>query len=290
MMRHMETDMDTTIARKMWRTLEPYHAMIYFVPDTKSIYERVGLTGRAMGYFASRAAALGAVSADVVIATFYNFNPALVRSVIPDAWRLAAPDRIVAARVEAVDAALRRLLGDAVDSPEVAEAAALAREATTACTLPGRPLYAGHAALAWPTEPHLALWQAITLLREYRGDGHVAALLCEEVDSVESLVIYTATGGGDRAMLQATRGWSREEWDAAADRLRRRGWLDDAGASTDVGAAYREGIEARTDRLALAPWGRLDAERCARLHELVRPLSKAISAAGTFAALGGARR
>ena len=289
-MKGMETEMDAMIARKMWRTLEPYHAMIYFVPDTKAIYERIGLRGRSMGYFASRAAALGAVSADVVIATFYNFNPALVRGVIPEAWRLAAPDRIVAARVEAVDAALRCLLGDAVEGPEVAEAAALAREAASACTLPGRPLYAAHAALSWPTEPHLALWQAITLLREYRGDGHVAALLGEEVDGTEALVIYTATGGGGRVMLQATRGWSQEEWDAAADRLRWRGWLDDAGAPTDVGAAYREAIEARTDRLALAPWERLDAERCARLQELVRPLSKAISAAATFAALGGARR
>jgi len=286
----MEADIDTTIARKMWRTLEPYHAMIYFVPDTKPIYERIGLRGRSMGYFASRAAALGAVPADVVSATFYNFNPVLARSVIPDAWRLAAPDRIVAARLEAVDAALRRLLGDAMEGPEVAEAASLAREATTACTLLARPLYAAHAALAWSDEPYLVLWQAITLLREYRGDGHVAALLCEEVDGVEALVIYTATGGGDRAMLQATRGWSQQEWDAAAARLRRRGWLDDAGAPTDVGVAYREGIEARTDRLALAPWARLGAERCARLQELVRPLSKAISAAGTFAALNGARR
>jgi len=117
----------------------------------------------------------------------------------------------------------------------------------------------------------------------------VAALLGEEVDGTEALVIYTATGGGDRAMLQATRGWSREEWDAAADRLRGRGWLDDASAPTDVGAASREAIEARTDRLALAPWARLDAERCARLQELVRPLSKAISASGTFAALSNAR-
>ncbi len=127
--------------------------MIYFVPDTKPIYERIGLRGRSMGYFASRAAALGAVPADVVSATFYNFNPALVRSVIPEAWRLAAPDRIVAARLEAVDAALRRLLGDAVEGPEVAEAAALAREAALACTLPGRPLYAAHVALAHRAPP-----------------------------------------------------------------------------------------------------------------------------------------
>ncbi len=289
-MRHMETEMDATIARKMWRTLEPYHAMIYFVPDAKPIYERAGLTGRSMGYFASRAAALGAVPADVVSATFYNFNPALVRGAIPEAWQRAAPDRIVAARLEAVDAALRRLLADTVDGPAVSEAAALAREASTACIPAGRPLYAAHAALAWPTEPHLALWQAVTLLREYRGDGHVAALLCEEVDGAESLVIHVATGDGSAALLQATRGWSPEEWAAAAERLRRRGWLDDGGALTDSGRASRDAVEARTDRLALAPWARLGAERCARLQELVRPLSKAISAAGTFAALSGARR
>ena len=149
--------MDPTISRRMLRTLEPYHGMIYFVPEAREAYEAVGLEGRRMGYFASRAAAMGAVPADVVIATFFNFNPALVRRSIPAAWDRATPAAIVAARFAAADSALRRLLGPAVERPDIAEAAVLARDAAAACFPEGRPLYAGHAALAWPDAPHLVL-------------------------------------------------------------------------------------------------------------------------------------
>jgi len=282
---------DIPLARKMYQTLEPYHAIVYFVPEAPQSYARAGLEDRSRGYFASRAAPLGPVSAEVVIATFYNFSPALVRSVIPAAWQRATPESLIAARFEAVDLALRRMLGDGpgsdghgIGSPAVAEAAALAREASTACTPQGRALYAGHAALPWPDAPHLALWHAITLLREYRGDGHIAALLVEGFSGIDALITYTAAGNAPASSLRKQRGWSEEEWTAAEARLRERGWLDADGALTVEGRVRRAGIEERTDELGRAPWDHLGTERCARLREIVRPLSKASVDAGTFPA------
>ena len=77
--------MDRTTARKMWRTLEPYHGMIYFVPEAVAEYDEIGLAPGRMGYFASRSAAMGPVPAAVVVATFFNFHPDLVHGVIPHA-------------------------------------------------------------------------------------------------------------------------------------------------------------------------------------------------------------
>ena len=119
--------MNTAVSRKMLRTMEPYHGMIYFVPEAADAYQRIGLTGRRMGYFASRAAAMGPVPADVVIATFFNFSPALVRRVIPAAWERAGPQPILDARRDAADGALRRMLGAMVDSAEMKEASSSAR-------------------------------------------------------------------------------------------------------------------------------------------------------------------
>src|SRR5215467_6838394 len=141
-------------ARLAWKTLEPYHAMIYFAPEAREAYTTAGLKGYWMGYFASRAAAMGPVPAEVVTATFFNFHPKMVARSIPDAWRFSTPERVLAARVSSADGALRRLLGEQADSAEVAEAANLARQAVEACNVSGRALFAGHAALPWPTEPH----------------------------------------------------------------------------------------------------------------------------------------
>jgi hypothetical protein len=260
----------------MLRTMEPYHGMIYFVPEGTEAYQRIGLAGRRMGYFASRAAALGPVPADVVIATFFNFHPALVRRAIPAAWERAAPETIVAARRDAADAALHRMLGDAVASPEMKQASELAREATTGCFPEGRPLYAGHASLPWPDEPHLVLWHAQTLLREFRGDGHIAALTAEGITGPEALIVHEATGDIPAGILQASRAWPDDEWNAARERVRARGWLAEDGTLTDAGRASRDWVENRTDELALVCWERLGDEACSRLRELVRPFSRTI--------------
>ncbi len=260
-------------ARLAWKTLEPYHAMIYFAPEAREAYSAAGLKGYWMGYFASRVAAMGPVSAQVVAATFFNFHPRMVARAIPDAWQFSTPERVLAARYGAADAALRRVLGEQVSAPEVAEAVDLARQAVEGCSVAGRPLFAAHLAHPWPAEPHLALWHATTLLREFRGDGHVAALLAEGLDGCEAHLTLVGTGSVPREAIQPHRGWSDEEWDAAQARLVSRGWLDETGKLTGRGWAGRNAVEERTNELAMPPWYHLGEERLARLLELVRPLS-----------------
>jgi hypothetical protein len=266
------------LARKTWRTVEPLHGMVYFVPEAAAAYARLGITGTA-GYFASRAAPMGAVSADVVIATFFNFNPDLVRRAIPDAWERATPSDLIDARFAAVDAAFRRVLGnDVVASPEMARAAVLARTAAeqVARHVEGRPLAAGHAEVDWPSEPHLQLWHAQSILREFRGDGHVALLVTHGLSGLESLVTHAAAGDVPGRVLLATRAWSEESWQGATDDLRRRGWLEpgDELRFTASGARDRQEIEDGTDALSSAPYETLGQAGCAELRALVRPWSR----------------
>jgi hypothetical protein len=252
--------------------------MVYFVPEAAEEYRRLGVTGTA-GYFASRAAPMGAVAADVVVSTFFNFNPELVHAAIPAAWETATPAQLVAARFQAVDRSWRGLLGDAtIESAEMARAAALARPlAEEAARHPeGRPLAAAHAEIAWPAEPHLVVWHAQSILREYRGDGHVALLVVRGLTGLEALVTHAATGDVPAALLQATRGWPDEAWAAAVDALCERGWLEpgDTLRFTALGEARRTEIEDSTDTLAAAPYDALGEEECAELRALVRPWSR----------------
>jgi hypothetical protein len=256
-------------ARRMWRALETLHMTVYFAPEPRDAYCRAGLRGGWMGYFASRSAAMGPVPAEVVMATFYNFHPRMVRRAIPDAWGFAPPDRVLEARLEGADAALRRLLGDWVEEREVAEAAALARQAMDGQDPSGRPLFAAHAALAWPEPPHLALWHAATLYREFRGDAHVACLTTEGIDGLEAHVLAAGAGQLPGAVLREYRGWSEEEWADAVARLRDRGWVGDDGSLTEAGRAARDAREQRTDTLAMPPWQTQGAEGCARLLALL---------------------
>jgi hypothetical protein len=276
--------MDPMVARKTWRTLEPLHGLIYFAPEAAEEYAALGIPAGRTGYFASRAAPMGAVPAEVVIATFYNFRPELVHNALPAAWSIASPDAILEARSRAAARALRRILGDAADSPEIAAAAELARTAARrAVESPeGRPLFAGHASLDWPDDPLLVLWHAQSLLREFRGDGHIAALVTEEITGIEALIIHGGTGEVPRAVLQATRGWTDAEWEDAADGLRARGWLAEGGILTDAGRAHRQQIEDRTDVLAVAAYEALGEDECARLRTLARPLSKAVVESSSF--------
>ena len=267
-------------ARRMWPAFETYHAHIYFVPEAAEAYRQLGLKGGWMGYFASRSAPLGAAPPELVTAVFFNFHPAMVARALPDAWGLASPEDILAARLRTADVALRRLIPDHVGSEAEAEAAALAREAAEAPALAGHPLFAALSALPWPDQPHLVLWHACTLLREHRGDGHVAALTATGLDGCEAHVTVTATGAVPRKTLQDNRKWSDEEWAAAEERLRARGWLDADGQLTDAGRAGRAEVEARTDALAGAPWEALGRERTERLLELLTPMARAINAAG----------
>jgi hypothetical protein len=271
------------LASRAFRRAEPIHGMIYFTPHGPEAYAEVGITHQRMTYFASRAAALGPVPAEAVVATFFNFSPALVHRSIPAAWNVATPEQILAARLEAVDRSLRQAWGEQVGSPQVREAADLARRAAErACSRPqGRPLFAGHAALPWPQAPHLVLWHAQTLLREYRGDGHVALLLTEGLDGLGALITHAATGSIPAEALRTSRAWSQEEWAAGVERVRGQGWLGDGPDLTlsPAGRDRRQSIEDRTDQLSVYAYEAIGADGCARFGELAGRLSAAVMAA-----------
>ena len=275
---------DSALARRMWRALEPYHAVTYFAPESRVATDELGCKGGWMSYFGLRAAPMGAVPGEVVTALFYNFHPKRVARAVPAAWQAAAPSAFLTARMRSVDIALRRLLGDLIASGDIAEAAELAREAAAAAPTAGRPLGAANAALDWPTEPHLVLWHAQTVLRESRGDGHVAALVSAGLDPCEALVAFAADNGVEAESLRERRGWSPAEWSAAAERLARRGLLDSGDRLTEKGAELRAWVERRTDRGASPSWTVLGDQRCERLIELVNPLVEAIVRGGGFMA------
>ncbi|MFF7468219.1 hypothetical protein [Streptomyces sp. NPDC008092] len=272
--------------RRCHTLLNSLHATHFFSPELAEELAALGVTHPRAVNFAVRAAALGPVGAGTVTATFYNYKYELVARHVPAVWETASPEAVLAARARAVDASMRRLLGaDAVVSDGMAEAARLALRATEACSRPGRPLYAAHADLPVPEEPHLAYWYASTLLREHRGDGHLAALLAAGLDGLEAVVTHTATGKGMAPKwVFATRGWSQDDWDAAVRRLRERGLLDAAGELTEAGVALRAGIETETDRLDRAPYEHLGTDDVARLTELAAGFARAAVAAGAFPA------
>jgi hypothetical protein len=274
------TDGAAELARRAWRTLEPYHAMVYFVPEARNAFKDLGLKGYWMGYFASRAAPLGAAKAAVITALFYNFQARMVKRAIPDAWQYADPARVLETRYSIADSALRRLLGTSITSTEMVEAATLAKQAVEGCSIEGRTLFAAYTDLPWPTEPHLVLWHAATLLREFRGDGHVATLLAHSIDGCEAHILQIAAGNTTRALLQPSRGWSDEEWEAALSRLRTRGLIDQTDQFTEQGILLHQHIEDATDRLAAPPWNHLGQEQVYRLLSLVQPLRDKIVEGG----------
>jgi hypothetical protein len=256
--------------------------MVYFAPEAAASYRQLGLVGRS-GYFASRSAPMGAVASGTVVATFFNFAPSLVHESMDGVWDRVSPSDILIARREAAAAALARMLGPAAESDDVAEAAELAgRAARRACDrTEGRPLFAGHAGLDWPDAPLERLWHAQTLLREFRGDGHIAQLVDHGLDGTEALVLHQATGELPGSFLRQSRGWSDEAWEAAADRLRERGWIRPAGTAdhltlSEEGAAVRQDIEVATDRLSVFAYEAIGEEGCDTLRGLARPLSRVV--------------
>ena len=228
--------------RKFWRTLEAIHTVVYFSPEAKTAYKAIGLRGYWSGYFASRSAPLGTPSAELVTATFFGFSPDMVAKAIPDAWERADRDEILATRKIVATRALDSIIGDE-DVLEVADALlAAARSLSYA----GRPLAAAHHALPLPETPMTRLWHAASVLREYRGDGHLAVLTAANVGPVDSNILQVGIGkaGDDQ---QSLRGWSDEDWAAGLERLRARGWIQETGVLTELGRAEREEIEALTD-------------------------------------------
>jgi ferredoxin len=273
--------MDTMIARKMWGTLEPFHAMVYFAPEGTDEYTRVGLKRRGSHYLASRSAPMGAVGPEIVYATFFGFAESAVRRYVPACWENTTPEAVIQARFQVADRALRRMLGDEIATTDMSAAAEVAMEAAAACPTEGRPLFAAHTSVTPPEAPHLQLWHAITLLREFRGDGHNAALVARDIGPVVAQAWYSASSKtASRTFYEKSRGHSQEDWIAADAVLAKRGYVDAEGRLTALGSSEREAIEHDTDVASMAPWRAIGEDRCDWLRATVRPWSRSIVAAG----------
>ncbi|WP_407549982.1 hypothetical protein QOM21_12515 [Streptomyces sp. Pv4-95] len=269
------------VARRMWHQLEPLHATLYFAPEARQVASDLGfdVASRWPSYFAWRTAPLGAAGPELVAATYYSFSPRMIARYVPGIWTTADPAKVLDARLVAVDRTLTALIGDRLTTAQLVEAARLARQAAENAGTAARPLAAANRDLPWPDSPHLVLWQAATVLREHRGDGHLAALLTCGLDPCEALVSFAAIGAAPAAGF-AGRGWSAQEWTDARHRLAARGWIAPDGSATDRAHKEREEIERMTDRLAAAPWRALGHSRAERLAQLLQPVLSAVFEAG----------
>ncbi|SDK72181.1 hypothetical protein SAMN05428985_105454 [Nocardioides sp. YR527] len=268
-------------ARRLWKLLEPIHAVGYFSPEPIALLKETGYRGYWMGYFAARSAPLGAVPAEVVHAVFYNFAFSHVSRALPDAWTFAPPEAAHDARRSGAVAALRRHLGDLADSEDLARAASLASRAALGAPMEGRALYAALRSLPAADDPLTLLWDAATLLREHRGDGHVATLLAAGIGGRESHVFHAVATGASPSVYATSRNIHETEWDSLVSGLRSRGLVtDDGGSLTDAGRETKAGIESTTDALAATAYAVLEPDEIDELITLLRPLTKAVVASG----------
>lgn len=277
----------TALARAAYNTFEPFHITAYFNPELGSAYEDTGLDGHAW-YVGARAAPMGPCAPSVVAAAFYNFNPVLIEQAWPAAVAVGL-DAVSDRRWALLDSVLGAALGSLASEPDLATIAERLRRIGDAASFAGRPLAAAWHSTERPDVPHLALWHSITVLREWRGDGHLAALIDAELDPAEAAVFHEAVRPtpqpGRRALgkriTQLTRQWSETEWDSAAERLAVRGLLTTSAEGetlTEAGTALDRHIEERTDAMASAVWKTVpDAEQ---LITSARPYVKAVIDAG----------
>ena len=266
-----------TVKRTFWQAIEVIHDVVYFASDTKQRYEAIGLKGYWMGYVASRSAALGTPPPEVVIALFHGFAPRLIERALPDAWSMASRDDILATRLDLARDALAPGLADA-DVPRLAkELQAIIGTLDYA----GKGLAAAHVALPAPEDDLGRLWHAATVLREYRGDCHVAILTAAGLDGAAANALAVADGRVGPNQRER-RGWTEDEWAEAYERLRRRAWMDEFATITDSGRAARAQIEDATDRVSASSF---DEEAQARTITLEEPLvsaARAIEASGAM--------
>lgn len=265
------------IARDAWEALEVVHAVAYFTPEADDALRATGLRGFWMGYFAARSAPFGEAGPHLVAAAFHGFPYEAVARSLPDAWTYATPAAAWDARREGSLAALRRLLG----TVDVGEVAALAQRAAQAARHDGRALSAATAAMRWPDEPLAVLWHAATVLREHRGDGHVALLTAAGLDGCEANVLAAARGATTLETQRRARAWTDDAWAAAQRSLEERGLVVDRTV-TDAGRALAHHLEQRTDELAQAPYEVLGETEQQVLLSVARSLAGRIVDAGAL--------
>ncbi|HYB82477.1 MAG TPA: hypothetical protein VED43_12685 [Mycobacterium sp.] len=271
------------LARRFFDRFEPVHAVTYFAPEARAALDGLGYRGFWMGYFAARSAPLGIVPPEVVTAIFYNFAPERVAKALPAAWQIAGPEAALRARQDSAVAALRRY--GLRTGENIGVAAELAGRAARQAPLDGRPLFAANLALPWPNDPLAALWHAATLLREQRGDAHVAVLTAAGISGRESNVLHAAAGGIPRDYIARTRDYDDAAWRHYEQRLAERGRLNDDGSLTAAGRQLKDHIESATDTLALSALDGLSDDEVEALFQALTPITRAVIAGGDLPAV-----
>jgi hypothetical protein len=276
-------DAMTHTARRMFELLEPICLVTFFADECNEELAALGHRTYWDGYFASRAAPLGRVPAQVVHAAFYNFAEGEAARHIPSAWEKIPPEASVAARQRGSAASLRRILGaEVAGSPGLARVADLTTKAATSAPTEGRMMYAGMRTLPIPGDPVERLWHSATMLREHRGDGHIAALLGERIGGTEAHVLSALDMGIHPAeSFGRIHHLPKPRLAAVMAGLRERGLVDADGRFTDAGRDAKRRIEARTDELAEAPYEALSAGELDELVAGLEPITATLVAAGS---------
>jgi hypothetical protein len=265
------------LARRFFERFEPVHAVTYFSPESRAAFDGLGYRGFWMGYFAGRSAPLGVVPIDVVTAMFYNFAPSRVAKALPAAWEVASPGAALRAREDSAVATLRRY---GLTDDSVRTAAELTAKAARTAPLDGRPLFAANAALPWPTDPLAMLWHATTLLREQRGDAHVAVLVSSGMSGRDCNVLHAAAGRVPAEMIMRTRDYDDEQWRHHQGRLIERRLLNGDGELAAAGRELKQHIEDTTDALGLSALEALDDGEVEELFRALTPITRAVIAGG----------
>jgi hypothetical protein len=265
----------------MFELVEPIGAIPYSADEPNEAMFALGFTNYWDTYFAGRAAPLGLVPAEVVDALFYNFAPGEVARHIPQVWRTTTPEAAIAARRSGCAKALRRILGAHVDSPTFARAAELLVKAATSAPLEGRPMYAALRALPTPDDVVARLFHAAALLREHRGDGHIAALMIEGVGGLEAHVLLALDMGMAAERFGRIHHLPGAQIAAVIDGMRDRGLIGEDGGLSDAGRAVKQRVEARTDDLAAKPYESLAPDELDELVAALEPLATLLLAAQT---------
>jgi len=271
------------VARRFFDRFEPVHGVTYFAPEARAALDGLGYRGFWMGYFAARSAPLGMMPPDMVTAIFYNFAPERVAKALPAAWQIAGPEAALQARQDSAVAALRRYGIDANEN--VIVAAELAGKAAREAPLEGRTLFAANRALPWPDDPLAALWHAATLLREQRGDTHVAVLAASGVSGRECNVLQAAAGRVPRDYMAVARDYDEATWRHHEEQLAERGLVGDDGTLTAAGRELMDAIESTTDALSLSALDSLSDDEVETLFQALTPITRAVVAGGDLPAM-----
>jgi hypothetical protein len=289
----IDDDLLRVRARTLAARLEPLVGQVYFSPECHAAYVGLGfepspgeLGGVAMpdgpAYFTSRGSVLGQVEPEVVAAAFGVFKPAVVVSGVAYGWTLTDASTIFHARREGAVAQLQRAIGPPNDT--LARAGALLDRTVAPLRPEGRPLFAGLRS-RWddPVDAWTRFFHLGDMLREYRGDAHVAAWTSAELDAVEIGLLTEAYIGLPLRSYIRTRAWDDRELDAAVARLEARGWMQD-DKLTAVGRAGREAVEDATDR-AMRPGLEALGDDADELFGILEPWGETMRAAGGY--IGG---